>query len=407
MKKALAIILSALIVLSAAALASCDSSPQPANASQADSSSTQATETATENPDDVKDKNLTYAEFKDYKLETNVPVKNIILMIGDGMGLNTIKCAEIQKGGKFATAAMPYTARVTTDSLTGTTDSAAAATALACGVKTYNKYIGVDKDNDPVESITEVAKGYGMKVGFAVTEHVAHATPAGFTAHVGNRDAFMQILGQQLKADIDVMLGGGQQFYRKGVKKLVEERDYTYVSTPAELDALKPGKKVLGMFRYENILAGYKPSLETETKKALELLENDNGFFLMVEGSDIDTRAALLDMDATLNEMKVFDHAIDTVLDYASKHPGTLVIVTADHETGGVEVPEDAAAKDLTSDLFTSGGEHTSTPVGIFAAGAQANSLFDKELIDNTDVAKMMKRVLKQSREYPSSSAAA
>lgn len=406
MKKALAIILSALIVLSAAVLASCDST-QPTNASQSSDSPTQPAEEPTQNPDDIKDKNLTYAEFKDYKLDTGVPVKNIILMIGDGMGLNAIKCAEIQKGGKFATAAMPYTAQVTTDSLTGTTDSAAAATALACGVKTYNKYIGVDKDGDPVTSITEVAKDYGMKVGFAVTEHVAHATPAGFTAHVGNRDAFMQILGQQLKADIDVMLGGGQQFYRKGVKKLIEERGYTYVSTPAELDALKPGNKVLGLFRYENILAGYKPSLETETKKALELLENDNGFFLMVEGSDIDTREALLDMDATLNEMKVFDHAIDTVLDYASTHPGTLVIVTADHETGGIKIPEGATAEDLTSDLFTSGGEHTSTPVGIFAAGAQADSLFDKELIDNTDVAKMMKRVLKQSHENLSSSAAA
>ena len=406
MKKALAITLTALIVLSAATLASCDST-QPANASQSSDSPTQPAEEPTQNPDDIKDKNLTYAEFKDYKLDTGVPVKNIILMIGDGMGLNAIKCAEIQKGGKFATAAMPYTAQVTTDSLTGTTDSAAAATALACGVKTYNKYIGVDKDGDPVTSITEVAKSYGMKVGFAVTEHVAHATPAGFTAHVGNRDAFMQILGQQLKADIDVMLGGGQQFYRKGVKKLVEERGYTYVSTPAELDALKPGNKVLGLFRYENILAGYKPSLETETKKALELLENDNGFFLMVEGSDIDTRESLLDMDATLNEMKVFDHAIDTVLDYASTHPGTLVIVTADHETGGIKIPEGATAEDLTSDLFTSGGEHTSTPVGIFAAGAQADSLFDKELIDNTDVAKMMKRVLKQSHENLSSSAAA
>lgn len=406
MKKALAIILSVLIVLSAAALTSCSGGSQPANASQSDSS-IKATEEPAENPDDVKDKNLTYAEYTEYKLETDVPVKNIILMIGDGMGLNTIRCAEIQKGGKFATAAMPYTAQVTTDSLSGTTDSAAAATALACGVKTYNKYIGMDKDSEPVESITEVAKGYGMKVGFAVTQHVAHATPAGFTAHVGNRDSFMQILGQQLKADIDVMLGGGQQFYKKGVKKLIEEHDYTYVSTPAGLDALKPGKKVLGMFRYENILAGYKPSLETETKKALELLENDNGFFLLVEGSDIDTREALLDMDATLNEMKVFDHAIDTVLNYASRHPGTLVIVTADHETGGIQIPEGATAKDLTSGLFTSGGEHTSTNVGIFAAGAQADSLFDKELIDNTDVAKMMKRVLKLSREYPSSSAAA
>lgn len=242
MKKALAIILSVLIVLSAAALTSCSGGSQPANASQSDSS-IKATEEPAENPDDVKDKNLTYAEYTEYKLETDVPVKNIILMIGDGMGLNTIRCAEIQKGGKFATAAMPYTAQVTTDSLSGTTDSAAAATALACGVKTYNKYIGMDKDSEPVESITEVAKGYGMKVGFAVTQHVAHATPAGFTAHVGNRDSFMQILGQQLKADIDVMLGGGQQFYKKGVKKLIEEHDYTYVSTPAGLDALKPGKR--------------------------------------------------------------------------------------------------------------------------------------------------------------------
>lgn len=405
MKKALTAILSALLICSALALSSCSSGTQPANtSSQAPASS--ATEAPTQNPDNVRDENLTYADYTEYKLETDVPVKNIILMIGDGMGLNAIKCAEIQKGGKFATAAMPYTAKVTTDSLSGTTDSAAAATALACGVKTYNKYIGMDKDGKAVESITEVAKSYGMKTGFAVTEHVAHATPAGFTAHVENRDSFMQILGQQLKADIDVMLGGGQQFYRKGVKKLIGEHDYTYVSTPSELDALKPGKKVLGMFKYENILAGYKPSLETETKKALELLENDNGFFLMVEGSDIDTRESLLDMDATLKEMKVFDHAIDTVLDYASKNPGTLVIVTADHETGGIKIPENATAMDLTNDLFTSGGEHTSTNVGIFAAGAQADKLFSSDLIDNTDVAKMMKRVLKESHQNTANSAA-
>lgn len=405
MKKALTVILAAFLICSTLALSSCNSGTQPADASSKAPASS-ATEAPTQNPDNLRDENLTYAEYAEYKLETDVPVKNIILMIGDGMGLNAIKCAEIQKGGKFATAAMPYAAQVTTDSLSGTTDSAAAATALACGVKTYNKYIGMDKDCKEVESITEVAKSYGMKTGFAVTEHVAHATPAGFTAHVENRENFMQILGQQLKADIDVMLGGGQQFYKKGVKKLIKEHDYTYVSSPSELDALKPGKKVLGMFKYENILAGYKPSLETETKKALELLENDKGFFLMVEGSDIDTREALLDMDATLKEMKVFDHAIDTVLEYASKNPGTLVIVTADHETGGIKIPENATAKDLTNDLFTSGGEHTSTNVGIFAAGAQADKLFDSDVIDNTDVAKMMKRVLKESHENAANSAA-
>ena len=209
MKKTLTLLLTA-VMLACAVFGTygCTGTDAPTSTTQATAAPTEA---PTENPDDIKEQNISYAKYTQYKLETDVPVKNIIIMVGDGMGLNHVKAAEIQKGDKLAMACMPYTAQVTTDSLTGTTDSAAAATALACGVKTYNKYIGMDKDDNPVENIMEVAEGFGMKRGIAVTQHVAHATPAGFTAHVSNRDAYMKILSEQLKAEIDVMLGGGQQ----------------------------------------------------------------------------------------------------------------------------------------------------------------------------------------------------
>lgn len=398
MKKTLTLLLTA-VMLACAVFGTygCTGTDAPTSTTQATAAPTEA---PTENPDDIKEQNISYAKYTQYKLETDVPVKNIIIMVGDGMGLNHVKAAEIQKGDKLAMACMPYTAQVTTDSLTGTTDSAAAATALACGVKTYNKYIGMDKDDNPVENIMEVAEGFGMKRGIAVTQHVAHATPAGFTAHVSNRDAYMKILSEQLKAEIDVMLGGGQQFYKKGVKNLLAEHDYQYVDSASKLDTLTPDKKALGLFRYENILAGYKPALADMADTAIRLLENDNGFVLLVEGSDIDTRSHKSDMEAMLREMIIFDNAVDTVLRYASENPGTLVIVTADHETGGLTIPDGATAEDLTSELFTSDGEHTGENVGVWAAGAQADTLFENGgVIDNTDIGKMMKRVLTEAHE--------
>ena len=114
----------------------------------------------------------------------------------------------------------------------------------------------------------------------------------------------------------------------------------------------------------------------------------------MVEESYIDITEADLDMEGTINEMQVFDKCIDYTLSWAEAHPGTLVIVTADHETGGVIVPEEKKPENVNNDCFTSGGEHTSTNVALFAAGAKASELFTEDVIDNTDIAKIMRKAL-------------
>lgn len=340
---------------------------------------------------------LEWVDFKKYNLDSSQKVKNVILMIGDGMGENTIKAAEIVKGDSLVMSGLPVTVKVKTNSLDGTTDSAASSTAMSCGIKTCNTYLGVDKDSKPVETMCEFAIAKGMKTGLAVTQILPHATPAGMVVHCDSRSMYNQITKQMINAGVDVMLGGGSQYYTKKIESMAKKGGYTYVDTPEGLQSADKDKKLLGMFSYANIIAGKTPSLATMTAKALDMLDNDNGFFLMVEGSDIDVFASKLNMEKTLNEMMSFDKSVDVALSWAEKHPGTLVIVCADHETGGVKIPANATAKDINDSCFTSGGEHTSTNIRLMAGGAQSDKLFDSDVIENTDISKAIRRVLDES----------
>lgn len=337
---------------------------------------------------------LEWVDYKTYNLDTEEEVKNVILMIGDGMGENTIKAAEIVKGDRLVMSGLPVSVHVNTDSLDGTTDSAASSTAMSCGIKTYNKYLGVDENKEPVETMCEFAMAKGMKTGLVVTQIIPHATPAGMSVHLDNRTLYNVILKQMINSEIDVMLGGGNQYYTKKIAQMCDERNYQYVDSGEALQTAANDQKLLGMFSFTNIVAGKTPSLATMTDKALDMLENDNGFFLMVEGSDIDVFASQLNMDSTIKEMMSFDKSVDVVLKWAENHPGTLVIVCADHETGGVKIPENAKAEDINDDCFTSGGEHTNTPIKLMAGGAQSDKLFDSDNIDNTDISKAIRKVL-------------
>lgn len=339
--------------------------------------------------------NLSFVPYTEYNLEEDTEVKNIILMIGDGMGENIIENAEIVKGDKLAMRGMPNKCYVTTDSLDGTTDSAAASTAMSCGVKTHNQYIGVDENKEAVETIIEFAKARGLKTGVVATQIIPHATPAGMVAHTDYRGLFNVILKQMINAEVDVMYGGGNEYTDTAkMQKRIENTGYTYIKTADELYNNDLQTPVIGAFNWGGMYAGNLPSLTDMTASALELLEGDEGFFLMVEESYIDITEADLDMEGTIKEMQVFDKCIDYTLSWAEDHPGTLVIVTADHETGGVIVPEDKKPENVNNDCFTSGGEHTSTNVALFAAGAKASELFTEETIDNTDIAKIMRKAL-------------
>lgn len=403
MKKLLSVLLALAMVCSFAACSSSNSS-QTTETTVSSQSETSAETVSTE---DNKEK-LEWVDYTEYNLEEDVPAKNVILMIGDGMGKNIIKASEIVKGDKLVMSGMKYRTDVTTYSQSVTngyakfTDSAASATAMSTGYKTLNGCIGVDPDGNKLETICEYAQSFDMETGLVARQVVSHATPAGMVAHNSSRDNYPQILREMVKANVNVMFGGGSQYYTNPkVKKTIDDNKYKYITKVDELDALnKDDDKVLGMFAYDNMGApDMAPSLTKMTSKALDMLDNDKGFFLMVEGSNIDTYESKCDMETTLGQMQDFDKAVDYVLEWAEKHPGTLVIVTADHETGGVTLPDNPKPEDINDSCFTSDGEHTNTDVWLFASGAQSKELCKKDVIDNTDIAKYMRKVIEDSHK--------
>ena len=406
MKKLLAVLMSAAILASFAACSNDAASNSKTEQTTSQSSANEAVQTTSPS---VETDNVDWVPFKEYSLDSDSKVKNIILMIGDGMGENIIKAAEIVKGDKLIMSGLPNQTHVTTYSQSVTsgeaefTDSAAAATALSTGVKTYNQCIGVDKDGNSLETICEFAQKYDMKTGLVDRHYVCHATPAGMAAHNSNRGNYVQILRDMAKTGVNVMFGGGEQYYKNSnkTKNYINEKGYKFIDTKEQLLALDGSDdKVLGMFAYENMKNAYRePTLTTMTSKALDLLDNDKGFFLMVEGSNIDVCESEQDMKGTIEQMMAFDHTVDYVLNWAQQHQGTLVLVTADHETGGVQIPDNATADDINNDCFTSDGEHTNTNVLLMAGGAQSAEICSSDVIDNTDIAKYMRKVLTDSHK--------
>lgn len=389
MKRFLGILLSILMLTSFCA---CQSSPATESTADTTASTTQE-ETAPLLETDI----LKWVDYTQYSLETDVPVKNVILMIGDGMGENIIKASEVVKGDKLVMQGIENKVYARTDSLSGTTDSAASSTALSCGIKTTNSYLGVDENGEPVETMVEFAKAKNMKTGLVVTQVMPHATPAGMVCHFNARSVYNTLLKQMINANVDVLFGGGNQYYRGSAKTAAETNEYQYISEGKDLQTLTADKKALGLFAYESINGDMTPSLATMTEKALDLLNNDNGFFLMVEGSNIDVQEHDSDMESTLKEMQSFDKAVNSVLAWAEKNPGTLVIVTADHETGGVTLPTELTPENINNDCFTSDGEHTNANVLVMFAGAQSDKLFTEDVIENTDISLAIRNQLNQT----------
>ena len=400
MRKLLSVLLALSVVCSFAACSSSESSQT--------SATTPSSQTETVVETSVPTEKLEWVDYAEYNLEEDVPAKNVILMIGDGMGKEIIKGSEVVKGDKLVMSGMKYSTTVTTYSQSVTngtaeyTDSAAAATAISTGVKTLNGYIGLDSKEEKLETICEYAQSLNMETGLVARQVVSHATPAGMVAHNSSRSNYQQILREMINANVNVMFGGGSQYYQSPkVQKAIDENGYKYISSEEELNTLsKEDDKVLGMFAYDNIGSAEKtPSLMNMTSKALDMLDNDKGFFLMVEGSNIDSYEHNQNMEQVLGQMQGFDQTVDYVLRWAQEHPGTLVIVTADHETGGVTLPDNPKPEDINDSCFTSDGKHTNADVWLFASGAQSKGLCENDVIDNTDIAKYMRKVLEESHK--------
>lgn len=324
-------------------------------------------------------------------------VRNVILMIGDGMGLNHIwltRVAAIGPDGRLNMECMPVSGLITTHSASHLkTDSAAAATALATGRKTANGMISMLPDGTVPKTLLEKAEERGMATGLVVTKAVTDATPAGFGAHNASRDNQSAIAEDILANGIDVIMGGGRKYWlpaargggRTDGRDLTLEakrKGYSCITTRSELDALRT-LPVLGLWSGNTLEEnGDEPSLAAMTAKAVQLLGREpGGFFLLVEGSQIDTRSHRHDTPAVITRVLGFDAAVKEALSFAAQDGHTLVIVTADHETGALAVLDGLQRPEVRWASF----DHSSQPVALFAYGPGAE-LFTG-MYDNTGVA--------------------
>lgn len=336
--------------------------------------------------------------------------KNIIIYIGDGMGVAHITAGKIVRG-RLNLERFAVTGLVTTHSENELiTDSAAAATALATGHKTYNGAVSVSADGKPLKTLFEFAEELGKSTGVVVTSSVTHATPAAFFAHIEDRHKQAEIAEQILKSGLDVLIGGGWAYFipesnagsrRQDNKNLLESLEtqmpvvLSYEKIPAK------GKKLAALLAPDGLpkSADRNYSLAELTKIAIRiLLKNRKGFILMVEGSQIDWAAHDQDSEGIITEMIDFDGAIGTGLDFAQKNGNTLILVTADHETGGFAVHDGSIrAKQVTESGFTTSG-HTATMVPIFAYGPQSlnfSGIQDNTRVGQTLINLLLKREIK------------
>jgi alkaline phosphatase len=325
-------------------------------------------------------------------------VRNIILLIGDGMGLPAVYAAMTVSPVPLNIERCKFTGLQKTFSLSDyITDSAAGGTALSSGKKAKNGVIGQDTLGNKFISILEIAEEHGLSTGLVATSTITHATPASFIAHVANRDNYEGIALDFLKTDIDVFIGGGiNDFYRRADKQNLLDslvaRGYE-VDTTLESILSANTLKLAGLttpdanpFR----LDGRGDMLPQSSKKAIDILsQNPKGFFLMIEGSEIDW-AAHGNLQANLiDETLDFDKAIGVALDFAQKDGHTLVVVTADHETGGVTITGGDMGKHQTTLSFST-KDHTAVMVPVYAFGPGAENFTG--IYDNTAIfGKMMK----------------
>lgn len=324
--------------------------------------------------------------------------QNIILMIGDGMGLSQISAYMYRNGNSTVFEEFPVSGIIKTKSLGQLiTDSAAGATAFACGEKTDNGYIAMRTDKTPMRTILEQAEKKDMKTGLVVTCTITHATPAAFYAHNESRQNYEEIAEDFIGSGVDYAAGYGREYFEEredNINLLTQLKERGYF-TGQTFEPKPEYKKVAALMNGDPPDATKRPSsyLQVNTKNALEFLSaGDNGFFLMVEGSQIDWGGHANDAEWMLDEMEDFESAVKEALKFAKKAGNTLVIVTADHETGGLSITDgDVTGENIEFSYSTD--HHTGVMVPVFAYGP-GSEIFSG-LYDNTEIYRKMVKALK------------
>ena len=328
--------------------------------------------------------------------------RNIILLIGDGMGVAHLTFSHLATGGLNAER-MPVGGLIKTFPFGGmVTDSAASGTAMATGYKTRNGVISMSPEGDSLRTVLEYAEERGMVTGLVATSSITHATPAVFAAHVPDRGMETEIARQMAESGVDVLIGGGWSFFvphdvagsrRTDDLDLIEElkKRMAVVRSVEELMKLDAATAAAAFLAPRECPPAEERdySLADLAARAIEILAGGSeGFFLMIEGSQIDWAAHDNDDDGILHEMKDFDGAVGAALDFAGKDGATLVIMTSDHETGGFALHESSMhSSRMVEPAFTC-DDHTMEMVPIFAYGPGAEAFGG--IHDNTFIGAML-----------------
>lgn len=326
-------------------------------------------------------------------------VKNIIFMIGDGMGLEQISTAWVLNGGHLNLDNMVYTGFSRTyavDKLI--TDSCQGGTGLSTGTKTKYGYIAVDPEGNDIQSSLKLAQEKGKKTGVTVTCRVNDATPADFCCHSTDRDLQEEIAAQFVDSGLDFLCGGGIRYWqnRTDGRDLVEEmkaKGYTFAATQEELLSSE-GEKILSLQAPIELPAALDRGdyLPQAAMKAIETLDNKKGFFLMIEGSCIDDWCHQNKVGYMAEELLDFDRTLGKVLEWAEKDGETLVIVTADHSTGGITLVGGDLEKRSVRVHFSTKG-HNGVVVPVFAYGPHAADFVG--IHENAEIGQLVKRLIK------------
>lgn len=344
--------------------------------------------------------------------------KNIILLISDGMSLTQVSSYRLLKGGpneRIALDKFPVSGIVLTHSENAiVTDSASSATAFSTGRKTNNGALGLDKNNEVLENFTEIINRHGYVSSLISTSEITHATPAAYASHIDLRWKTDEISTQMMDSNVMTILGGGRHFFlpeelggkRSDGLNLLEQikSSHTVLTEKKELETFDHSNlgKVVGLFADEALRDNEKPDnhpLEPSSTEMLKFAINRSqqfsengcrGFFIMLEGSQVDWAGHANDMNYLKREMQDFDDAVALAYNYAQENNDTLVIATADHETGGLLI-EPASPTDYTAPevkfSFNTGigyGSHTGVPVPVYAYGPGSENFTGT--LDNTDI---------------------
>jgi len=331
--------------------------------------------------------------------------ENIILLIGDGMGLTQITAGMYTQGNRTELERIKCIGLQKTYADNDVvTDSAASATAFACGVKTYNTAIGMDKDTLPVKSILKFAQDNNMSTGLIATSTIVHATPACFFSHNKYRRNYEEIAADMVGSDVDFFVGGGKKYFERRTiddRNLIDElkKDGYVISDFAQKDIVDITPALDKKFGYLTAdtdpipVSGGRDYLIPASELGLEYLDAksaDNGFFIMIEGSQIDWGGHSNLLDYVVSEFMEYDKVIGMALDFADKDGKTLVVVTADHETGGLAIQPGSTMDSLEAAFTTT--KHSGTMVPVFAYGPGAENF--QGIYENTEIFEKLKNLL-------------